>query len=79
MERVDTGAHLPTSWLFELAKRPDDRAVYCVNCSFLSQCKHQVLVFTFEWSVKTMSVSCDLLLEIAFELLQEQLANNTTL
>ena len=35
MERVAAGAHLPTPWLFEPAKRPDDRADYCVNCSFL--------------------------------------------
>ena len=26
MKRVATGAHLPTPWPFELAKRPDDRA-----------------------------------------------------
>ena len=35
MERVDTGAHLPTSWLFELAKRPDDKVDYFLDCSFL--------------------------------------------
>ena len=35
MERVAAGAHLPDSWLFEPAKRPDDRADYCLGCSFL--------------------------------------------
>ena len=29
MKRV--GAHLPTPWLFEPAKRPDDRADYCLG------------------------------------------------
>ena len=29
MKRVAAGAHLPTPWLFEPAKRPDDRADYC--------------------------------------------------
>ena len=36
MQRVAAGAHLPTHWLFEPAKLPDDRADYCLNCSFLS-------------------------------------------
>ena len=31
MKRVAAGAHLPTPWLFELAKRPDDRADYCLE------------------------------------------------
>ena len=31
MERVAAGAHLPTLWLFEPAKRPDDKADYCLN------------------------------------------------
>ena len=44
------GAHLPTPWFFELAKRPYDRADYCLDCSFLPQWKHRVLVFTLEWS-----------------------------
>ena len=35
MKRVTAGAHLPTPWLFEPAKRPDDRADYCLYCSFL--------------------------------------------
>ena len=28
MKRVAAGAHLPTAWFFEPAKRPDDRADY---------------------------------------------------
>ena len=28
MKRVAAGAHLPTPWFFEPAKRPDDRADY---------------------------------------------------
>ena len=50
MKRVAAGAHLPTPWLFEPVKRPDDRADYCLDCSFLPQWKHRVLVFTLEWS-----------------------------
>ena len=50
IKRVAAGAYLPTSWLFEPAKRPDDKADYCLDCSFLPQWKHRVLVFTFEWS-----------------------------
>ena len=50
MKRITMGAHLQTVWLFEPAKLPDDRADYCLNYSFLPQCKHQVLVFTLEWS-----------------------------
>ena len=51
MKRVAAGAHLPTAWLFEPAKRPDARADYCLDCSFLTQWKHRVLVFTLiEWS-----------------------------
>ena len=34
MERVAASAHLPTDWLFEPAKRPDDRADYYLDCSF---------------------------------------------
>ena len=34
MKRVAAGAHLPTLWLFEPTKRPDDRADYCLElCS----------------------------------------------
>ena len=36
MKRVSAGAHLPTPRLFEPGKRPDN---YCLNCSFLPQCK----------------------------------------
>ena len=50
IKRVAAGAYLPTSWLFEPAKRPDDRADYCGDCRFLPQWKHQVLVFTLECS-----------------------------
>ena len=50
MKRVAAGAHLPTPWLFEPAKRPDDRADCCLDCTFFPQCKHQVLVFTLEWT-----------------------------
>ena len=31
MKRVAAGAHLPIAWLFEPAKRPDDRADYCLE------------------------------------------------
>ena len=34
MKRVDAGAS-PTPWLFEPAKRPDDKADYSLDCSFL--------------------------------------------
>ena len=50
MKRVAAGAHLPTPWLFEPEKRADDRVDYCLDSSFLPQWKHQVLVFTREWS-----------------------------
>ena len=50
MKRVAAGAQLPTTWLFESAKRPDDRANYCPDCSFLRQREHRVLVFTLECS-----------------------------
>ena len=50
MKRVAAGAHLPTPWLFEPAKHTDDRANYCLDCSFLPQWKLQVLVFTLERS-----------------------------
>ena len=35
MKCVAAGAHLPTPSLFDPAKRPDDRADYCLDCSFL--------------------------------------------
>ena len=50
MKRLAAGAHLSTSWLFEPAKRSDDRADYCLDCSFLPQWKHRVLIFTLEWN-----------------------------
>ena len=50
IKRVAAGTHLSTPWLFEPAKRPHDRAVYYLDCSFLPQCKHQVLFFTVEWT-----------------------------
>ena len=31
MKRIAAGADLPTPWLFEPAKRPDDRADYCTT------------------------------------------------
>ena len=37
MKRVAAGDHLPKEpcpWLFERAKRPDDRAYHCQDCSF---------------------------------------------
>ena len=39
MNRVAAGAHHPTPWIFEPVKRPDDSADYCLDCSFLPQCK----------------------------------------
>ena len=50
MKRVAAAAHLSTPWLSEPAKCPGDRVDYCLECSFRPQCKHQVLVFTLEWS-----------------------------
>ena len=35
MNRVAAGAHLPSPWLFEPAKRPDDRTDYCLDNSRL--------------------------------------------
>ena len=35
MKRVTAGAHLSTPWLFEPARRPDDRSDYYMGCSFL--------------------------------------------
>ena len=32
MKRVAAGALLPTPWIFEPTKRPDDRAYYCLGC-----------------------------------------------
>ena len=36
IKRVAAGTHFPTHWRFEPAKRPDDIADYCLNCSFQS-------------------------------------------
>ena len=46
MKRVVAGSHIPTTWLFEPTERPDDRDDYCLDCSFLPQCKGQIPVFT---------------------------------
>ena len=50
IKRVAAGAHLPTLWLFEPAKCPDDKADYYLDCSFFPQCKHRVHLFTLEWT-----------------------------
>ena len=50
MKRVAASVHLPTARLFERAKRPDDKADYCLDGSFFPQWKNRVLVFTLEWS-----------------------------
>ena len=50
MKHLAAGAHLPKPWLVDPTKWPDDRTDYCLYCSFLPQWKHQVLVFTLEWS-----------------------------
>ena len=53
MEGVAAGAHLPTSRLFEPAKRPNDRADHCLDCSFPSyfpSAGTRYLFFTVEWS-----------------------------
>ena len=34
MKRVPVDAHLSASWLFESAKRPNDRPEYCLWCTF---------------------------------------------
>ena len=43
MKRVATGAHLTTPWLFGPAKRPDDRADYC-----LGNVKHTLKNYTYK-------------------------------
>ena len=48
-EKIIAGVPPPAPWLFESAKRPDDTADYCWDCSFRPLCK-QVLVFTLVWS-----------------------------
>ena len=49
-ERVAAGADLPSSRLFERAKRPDDRSANSSNCCYLLQCEHQVLVYILVWT-----------------------------
>ena len=34
-QRVAAGAQLPTPWIFEPAKRPDDRTDYCLERPFI--------------------------------------------
>ena len=46
MKRVDACAHLPTACLFEPAKRQDDRADYCLGCSFLPRNTNEYRVRT---------------------------------
>ena len=47
MKRVDAGAHLPTPWLFQPAKRSDDRADYCLGPQYNSStfCEHSLIKF----------------------------------
>ena len=45
-EARSRGRSSPDTRLFEPAKRPDDRADYCLDCSILPQWKHRVIVFT---------------------------------
>ena len=49
-KRVAAGAHLPTPWLFEPVKRPDDRAEFCLDCSFLVQASCTRFSTILEWS-----------------------------
>ena len=35
MKRLAVDAHLPIPWIFEPAKRPDDRTDCCLGCSSL--------------------------------------------
>ena len=37
MKRVTASAQLPTPWFFEPAKRPDDRAEYCLDLRIREQ------------------------------------------
>ena len=45
-EATSCGRSSPGSLAFELAKRPNDRADYCLGCSILPKCDHLELVFT---------------------------------
>ena len=50
IKRVAAGAHFQTPWLFERAKRPDDRADYCLDCSFYPLFLAPSTRFTLEWA-----------------------------
>ena len=56
MKRIAAGAHLLSPWLFEPAKRPDNRAYYCLGSSFLSWCEHKVFFFTVEWTLLYLGI-----------------------
>ena len=53
MKRVAAGAHLPTTWVFEPAKRPDDRADYSLRRVDYEECRQsgsgrkQIVDFSF--------------------------------
>ena len=49
MKRVAAGAHLSTLWLFDPAKRPDDRSDYCLQFPPLVQAP-RTRFFTVEWN-----------------------------
>ena len=36
------GAHLPTPWIFEYAKRKGYREDYCLSCDFIPQCVGEI-------------------------------------
>ena len=52
MKRVAAGAHLPTPWLFEPVKRPDDRVDYCLDIRRWSRLLpgHQTVESTTAWT-----------------------------
>ena len=51
MKRVVAGAHLPTTWLFEPAKHPQNTTdLYRLGCSFFPQGGHLTSVFSVEWA-----------------------------
>ena len=45
MKRVAAGAPLLTPWHYRPVKRPENRADYCLDCSFLPKCEHWVPVY----------------------------------
>ena len=50
MKRVSAGAHLPTTWLFEPAKRSHDSADYCLHCQLVRSRKlEQFLQWTTQY------------------------------